>query len=125
MTDGDLDRWTNTALAPGHDAEPRLMDLRSERLGKNVRVRPETKAELNALGKRINVGAAGIAGRILEELACQGILFQTYRAAVNRRRKAIYRLKYPQGEKANNPCGCGADCQDRDDCRFLFRGEKR
>lgn len=122
MTSSDLDKWTVTALADGEESEPRLPNLRTERLGKNVKVRPETKALLAELGARLGIGPAGIAGRLIEELAAQGNLRQTWRAACNRRRKALYRLRR-EDPRLNNRCGCGADCQDRDDCRYIFDPE--
>lgn len=121
MTTPDIDRWTTTALAPGEEPRVELPDLRTERLGKNVRVSPETKASLAWLGERGGIGPAGVAGRILEELRAQGTLQQTLKASNNRRRKALYRLRNAEDLRAdNNRCGCGAECQDNSDrCRYI------
>ena len=122
----DLDRWTGTVLAEGAEPTVTLPDLRTERLGKNVKVRPETKALLAELGERLQIGPAGIAGRLIEELAAQGMLRQTWRAACNRRRKALYRLRYPEPQPQTNRCGCGETCEDRgDDCRYIHVPRKK
>ncbi|QOZ25346.1 hypothetical protein [Bradyrhizobium sp. CCBAU 51753] len=118
----DLDRWLNVAVPDDYEPPVRFLDGRTEALNK-VKVTPETKALLDELGQRLGIGPGGVAGSLIEELAAQGTLAQTWRAQNNRHRKIMYRLRREaEQHQANNPCGCGETCEDKsDDCRYLHR----
>jgi len=89
----DLDSLTTTRLKEGEFASQIMDHPRSEKMGK-VFVTPETKALLQYIGEKYNIGPSGVAALLLEELRREGQMEQVWKAHCNRRRRTLYRAKY-------------------------------